>query len=85
MRMIPILMKLLAISMEANKILGCSSRVTILLKEGCFFVLSTWMSLLLSEKNATSLPAIKKESTNNTNSANRSMVVAAELMANNWS
>jgi hypothetical protein len=43
------------------------------------------MSLLLSEKNATSLPAIKKESTNNTNNANRSMVVAAELMANNWS
>jgi hypothetical protein len=85
MRMMPILMKLLAISMEANRIFGCSSRFTILLKEGCFFVLSTLMSLLLSEKKATSLPAIKKESTNNTSNAKRSMVVAAELMASNWS
>ena len=61
--------KQLAISIAANKVLGCSNNVTIRLYDGCCFVLSILISFCVSEKNATSLPATKKESTNNTSKA----------------
>ena len=56
--------RLLVMSMDARKVLGCSKSVTIRLKEGCWRVLKTFISFWLREKKATSLPAIKKESIN---------------------
>ena len=44
-KMMPILTKLFAISMEPNNILGWSSKETIRLKAGCCFVLSILISL----------------------------------------
>ena len=57
----PIFTKLLVIKIDANKILGCSNKLTILLKEGCFLVFKILMSFEVKEKKATSLPARKKE------------------------
>jgi hypothetical protein len=63
--------------MDACKVLGCSSKVTILLKEGCCFVLSALISFTFSEKKATSLPAIRKERMYNITAIKRSNTVAA--------
>lgn len=76
--MIPMFTKLLAINIEANNVLGCSSKLTILLKEGCFLVFKILTSLELSEKNATSLPESKKDNRKSTKTATIKIVVAAE-------
>lgn len=63
-RMMPMFTKLLAISMEPNRILGSSRSATIRLNAGCCLVRSIFISLYVSEKNATSDPEIKKEMVN---------------------
>lgn len=79
----PMFTKLLAISMEASRVLGASSKVTILLKEGCCLVLSILISLSVSEKKAISEPATKKEIKKRIITVKRSMVVAAGVIARN--
>jgi hypothetical protein len=79
--MIPIFTKLFAISMDARRVFGVSSRVTILLKEGCCLVFSILRSLIVSEKKATSEPATKKEIKNRMIIVKRSMVVCAGEIA----
>lgn len=81
MRMIPIFMKLLAISMDASNVFGCSNSATIRLNDGCFRVFNTLISFDVSEKKATSLPEIKKENMNRIKSVNISTVVAAGVIA----
>ncbi len=81
--MIPIFAKLLVISMAANKGFGCSSKCTIRLKEGCFLDFNKLMSLDVNEKNATSLPATKKERINKMHAAIIRMPVAAVVRAKN--
>ena len=73
----PIFTKLFVISIEASNVLGLSSRVTILLKEGCCLVLSKLISFIVSEKKAISEPATKKEMKKRITTVKRSMVVAA--------
>jgi hypothetical protein len=63
--------------MEARSVFGCSSKETTRLKEGCCFVLRLLMSLTVSEKKATSLPAIKKERRYSTAAIKLSRMVAA--------
>ena len=79
--MIPIFTKLLAMSIEASKIFGCSSRLTIRLKDGCCLVFKTLMSFDVSEKKATSLPARKKDNTNRMMMEKIRIVVAAVVIA----
>jgi hypothetical protein len=76
--MIPMFTKLLAINIDANRVLGCSNKLTILLNEGCFLVFKILTSLELSEKNATSLPESKKDKRKSTKTATIKIVVAAE-------
>ena len=73
----PIFTKLLVIKIAANKILGCSNKLTIRLKEGCFLVFKILISFDVNEKKATSLPARKKEIKYNTIMATTSTVVSA--------
>ena len=74
--MIPIFAKLLVMSIEARSVFGDSSNVMILRYDGCFLVLSMLMSLYVSEKNATSDPATRKEITNRTRIEKIRIVVA---------
>jgi hypothetical protein len=67
--------------MEASKILGCSSKCTILRKEGCLLVFKIFMSLEVNEKKATSLPATKKERIRSIKITKMSIVVAAGVIA----
>ena len=80
-RMMPMFTKLLVISIPASNVLGCSSRCTILLKEGCLLVFKTLMSLLEREKKATSLPATKKEIIKRMMAIKNKTVVAPGVMA----
>jgi hypothetical protein len=80
-KMMPILTKLLLISMEANNVFGWSSRVTIRLYAGCFLVRSRLMSLKVSEKNAISDPASKNDSIKRMTTKNMSTVIAAGAIA----
>lgn len=75
--------KLLAISMDASKVFGVSSSVTIRLKEGCCRVLSILISLSVREKKAISEPATKKEIKKSIMMVKRRIVVAAGVIANN--
>lgn len=77
-KMMPMFTKLLAISIEASKVFGCSSKLTILLKEGCFLVFKILTSFGLSEKKATSLPESKKDKRKRTKTVTIKIVVAAE-------
>ena len=81
--MIPMFTKLPVICIDASRIFGCSSRLTMRRKEGCFFVFRTLMSLADSEKKATSLPEIKNDNRKSMITENSSMVVAAGVMARN--
>ena len=80
--MMPIFTKLFVISMAANNVLGCSSKVTMRLNEGCWRVFKTLISFEVSEKKATSLPATRNETINKINMMKMSMVVAAGVIAN---
>ena len=80
--MIPIFTKLFVMSMAASKVFGCSSKVTIRLKDGCCFVFKTLMSFDVSEKKATSLPATRNEMISSITIIKMSMVVAAGVIAN---
>jgi hypothetical protein len=55
--------------------------VTILLKDGCCLVLSTFISFCESEKKAISLPATKKEIINNNMAVKISTPVTAGMIA----
>ena len=74
----PMFTKLLAINIDASNVLGCSNKLTILLKEGCFLVFKIFTSFELSEKNATSLPDNRKDNKKSTKTATTKIVVAAE-------
>ena len=74
------LTKLLVISIDASRVLGVSSKVTILLYEGCRFVLRIFISLYVSEKNATSEPATKNEIIKSRKRAKIRIVVAPSVM-----
>ncbi len=77
----PIFTKLLAISIDASNVLGSSSKFTMRRKEGWRLVFSTLISFDVSEKNATSLPARKKERMKRIMMVKISMVVAAVVIA----
>ena len=77
----PIFTKLFVMSMAASNVFGCSSNVTMRLKEGCCLVLRTLMSFSVKEKKATSLPATRKEMMNRMKIIKISMVVAAGVIA----
>jgi hypothetical protein len=77
-KMIPMFTKLFAINIDASNVFGCSSRLTILLKEGCFLVFKILTSLGLREKKATSLPESKKDNKKSTNNVTTKIVVAVE-------
>ena len=79
--MMPMFTKLLVMSMAASNVFGCSSKVTMRRSAGCCFVLSTLMSLEVSEKKATSLPATRNEMISRMNMMNMRMVVAAGVIA----
>ena len=81
--MMPMFTKTFVIVNVTDKIFGCSSRDTILLKEGCFLVFNILISFEESEKKATSLPARKKESSNNKITLNKRIVVAPGVIASN--
>jgi hypothetical protein len=69
--------------MDANSVLGCSSNSTIRLKAGCCFVLSIFISLYVSEKKATSEPAIKNEMIKSITARKISTAVAAGGITSN--
>ncbi|HCY90259.1 MAG TPA: hypothetical protein DHV17_08380 [Chitinophagaceae bacterium] len=73
----------MAISIEASRVRGCSSKLTTLRKEGCFFVFSRFTSLGVKEKKATSLPDTKKDSMSSTKTMITNMVVVAGEMNSN--
>ena len=77
MRIAPRFTTTFATSIEANNVLGCSSKDTTRLKDGCCFVLRLLISLTVSEKKATSLPAIKKDRRYKTAAIKLSRMVAA--------
>jgi hypothetical protein len=79
--MMPMFTKQLAISMEASKVLGVSSKFTMRLYDGCCLVLSILMSLSVREKKATSDPANKNESRKRIKSIKTKTVVAAGVKA----
>ena len=79
--MMPMFTKLLAINIDASNVFGCSSKSTIRLKAGCCLVLSILMSLYVSEKKATSEPAIKNETVNNKIAKKIRTAVAAGVIA----
>lgn len=68
-------------SMEANKILGWSNKLTIRLYAGRFFVRSILISLNVREKKAISDPASKKDNMKRMTTKKISMVVAAGVIA----
>ena len=76
----PIFTKLLLISMDANKVFGCSSKLTIRRYAGCFFVRNMFMSLKVREKKAISAPASKKDKIKRIITINISTVVAAGVI-----
>ena len=67
--------------MDANNVFGCSSKVTMRLKDGCFLVFKTLISFWASEKKATSPPATKKERINKMMAIKMSMPVMAGTIA----
>ena len=77
---IPMFTKLLLISMDASKVFGCSSKLTIRRYAGCFFVRSIFMSLNVREKKAISEPASKKDKMKRIITINISTVVAAGVI-----
>ena len=77
-KMMPMFTKLLAISIDASNVFGCSNRLTILLNEGCFLVFKILTSFGLREKKATSLPESKNDNKKSTKTATIKIVVAAE-------
>lgn len=77
----PMLTRLFAINIEASSVLGFSSKVTILLYEGCCLVLSILISFSVSEKKATSDPATKNDIKKRMITVKRSIVVAAGVIA----
>jgi len=79
-RMNPILTKTFAIFIVVSKILGYSSKLIILLNEGCFLVFKTFMSFKESEKKATSLPERKNDSNRRKITENNKITVAPELI-----
>lgn len=72
----PIFTKQLAISSEAISVFGFSSKVTILLYEGCWRVFSILMSFRVNEKKDISEPEKRKDKAKSTNSIKDRMVVA---------
>ena len=80
MRMMPIVTKLLAMSIEPSRIFGSSSKATILLKAGCCFVRNILISLYVREKNATSEPEIRKEIVKSNTAIKMSTAEAAGVM-----
>ena len=74
--MMLILIKIPAIISEAYTSFGSLSKLTIRLAAGCCFVFSIFISLLLSEKKATSAPEIVNVSNNNTIKSITSKVAA---------
>ena len=81
MRMMPIFTKLFVISIEASNVFGDSSSVTMRRYDGCFFVLSRLISLYVSEKNATSEPATRKDIRKSVATITIRMMVAVGVMA----
>ena len=75
--MMPMFTKLFAINMEASNVLGVSSRLTILLYEGCCLVLSILISFRVNEKKATSDPASKNDIKKSIMTTKKSIVIAA--------
>ena len=80
-KMMPMFTKLLLISIDANKVFGCSSKLTIRRYAGCFFVRNIFMSLNVREKKAISDPANKKDNIKRITTINISTVVAAGVIA----
>ena len=80
-KMMPIFTKLFVMSIAASNVFGCSSNVTIRLKEGCCLVFKTLISFNVKEKNATSLPATRKEMIKRMKMIKIRMVVAAGVIA----
>lgn len=78
-----ILMNVLAISNEANTSFGSSKKLMIRFAAGCCFVLSILISLLLSEKMATSAPEMVKLSNSKASKRTTSNVVTCGLAASN--
>ena len=78
--MIPIFTKLLLMSMDASKIFGCSSKLTMRRYAGCFFVRNIFISLNVREKKAISDPANKKDKIKRITTINISTVVAAGVI-----
>src|SRR6202166_4111761 len=78
--MIPMLTKLLAITKEADKVLGSSSRLTILFHGLSCFVLRILMSFPVNEKNAILDPETIKDITSRNKIRTTKMVVACALM-----
>ena len=68
-------------AIAASNVFGCSSNVTIRLNEGCCLVFKILISFKVSEKNATSLPATRKEMIKRMKMMKTSMVVAAGVIA----
>ena len=66
---------------EFVKVLGCSSKVTIRLKDGCCLVFKTLISFKVKEKKATSLPATRKEMIRRMKIEKISMIAAAGVIA----
>ena len=79
-RMMPMFTKLLVISIAASKVFGCSSKLTMRRYEGCCFVLRTLISFKVSEKKATSEPAIRKDKLKSITTRKRSTPVAAGVI-----
>jgi len=71
--------------MAASSVLGCSSKLTIRLKEGFCLVFKTLISFDVSEKKATSLPATRKEMMSRINMMKIRIVVAAGVIARKMS
>ena len=80
-KIIPMFTKLLLMSIDASKVFGCSSKLTMRRYAGCFFVRSMFISLNVREKKAISEPASKKDRMKSITTINISTVVAAGVIA----
>ena len=78
--MIPILTRLLAITREADKVLGSSSRLTILFQGLSCLVLRILISFPVKEKNAILDPETIKDITSRNKMRTTKIVVACALM-----
>ena len=70
--------------MEASKVFGCSSKLTMRRYEGCLFVRNKLISLKVREKKAISAPASKKDNIKSISTENISIVVAAGVNAKRY-